>query len=185
MLRGRIVFREATNTDPQADDPRFTLLDYVNEDNYALVELHDMASRDLLRRVIAALANEGLIAVGRLGELDGRNPSRETTFDAAAALADERSWDPAATAAATECALLCATACIGANRPGTLLLTGRPGPGASEFLQRILPFRIALVRLIMRESLVSPRSAATATVTMIPCCTFGLVGRKPTTSSLN
>jgi hypothetical protein len=91
--QGAVIVVPVSSAHPEGSELRFAILDCAIEDNYALPELRDTAPRDLMRRAIAALAGEGFIEVGRLGELDGRVLQGEP-LDVDAALADERSWDP-------------------------------------------------------------------------------------------
>jgi hypothetical protein len=91
--QGAVIVVPVSSAHPEGAELRFAILDCAIEDNYALPELRDAAPRDLMRRTIAALASEGFIEVGRLGELDGRVLQGEP-LDVDAALADERSWDP-------------------------------------------------------------------------------------------
>ena len=91
--QGAVIVVPVSSAHPEGSELRFAILDCAIEDNYALPELRDTAPRDLMRRAIAALAGEGFIEVGRLGELDGRVLQGEP-LDVNAALADERSWDP-------------------------------------------------------------------------------------------
>ena len=70
--QGAVIVVPVSSAHPEGSELRFAILDCAIEDNYALPELRDTAPRDLMRRAIAALAGEGFIEVGRLGELDGR-----------------------------------------------------------------------------------------------------------------
>jgi hypothetical protein len=90
---GFVIF-PTTGPEPELAEVRFIVLDHVIEDNYGLREIQGFASRDVLRHAITELASEGLIAIGRYGELDGRVAGRATPLDAESVLADEESWWP-------------------------------------------------------------------------------------------